>query len=95
MLRGQPYTLLIRSGWECFTVKAKKGPARTVVSRMKSLKMGRSFAENGFSRFQHRVTHQVVVNLPFTSKQKFGFGLARPGQARPQRNFCFEVNGRF
>ena len=27
--------------------------------------------------------------------KKFHFGLARPGQARPKRNFCTEVNGRF
>ena len=33
----------------------------------------------------YRVTHQVVQNLPLPSKQK----------ARPKRNFCFEVNGRF
>ena len=43
----------------------------------------------------YRVTHQVVTNLPLTSKQKFRFSLARPGQARPKQNFCFEVNGRF
>ena len=28
----------------------------------------------------YRVTHQVVTNLPWTSKQKFRFGLDRPGQ---------------
>ena len=55
---------------------------------------------NQTSRFEGlctiiRVTHQVVTNLPLTSKQKFSFGPARPGQARPKRNFCFEVNGRF
>ena len=43
----------------------------------------------------YRVTHQFVTNLPLTSKQKFCFCLAWPGQARPKRNFCFEVNGRF
>ena len=43
----------------------------------------------------YRVTHQVVPNLLLTSKQKFHFGLARPGQARPKWNICFEVNGRF
>ena len=42
-----------------------------------------------------RVTHQVVANLPLTAKQKFHFGLARPGQAGPNRNFCVEVHGRF
>ena len=30
-----------------------------------------------------------------TSKHKFRFGLARLGQARPKRKFCFKVNGRF
>ena len=43
----------------------------------------------------YRVTRQVVPNLTLTSKQKFCFGLARSGQARPKLNFCFEVNGRF
>ena len=43
----------------------------------------------------YRVTIQLVANLPLTSEQKFRFGLDRPGQARPERNFCFEVNGRF
>ena len=43
----------------------------------------------------YRVTIPLVQNLPLTSKQKFRFGLARPGQARPKRNFCFKVNGRF
>ena len=42
----------------------------------------------------YRVTHLVDSNLPLTSKQKFCFGLARSGQARPKRNFCFEVKGR-
>ena len=43
----------------------------------------------------YRVTIQVGPNLLLTSKQKFRFGLARPGHARPKRNFCFEVNRRF
>ena len=43
----------------------------------------------------YRVTIQVVANLLLTSKQKLPIGLARPGQARPKQNFCFEVNGRF
>ena len=43
----------------------------------------------------YRVTHHVVQNLPLTSKQKFSFRLARPGQARPKRNFSFAVNRRF
>ena len=43
----------------------------------------------------YRETHQVVTNLPLTSKQKLCFGLARPVQARPKQNFCFAVNGRF
>ena len=42
-----------------------------------------------------RVTHQVVANLPLISKQKFCFGLARPGQVRPNGTFVSEVNGRF
>ena len=46
-------------------------------------------------RLIYRVTGQLVQNLPLTSKQKFRFGLARPGQARPKRNFYFEVNSRF
>ena len=41
------------------------------------------------------MTKQLVQNLPLTSKQKFHFGLARPGQVRPKRNFCFEANRRF
>ena len=45
--------------------------------------------------FVYRVTRLLVQNLPLTSKVKFRFGLARPGQARPKRNFTFEVNGRF
>ena len=44
---------------------------------------------------KYRVTHHVVSNLPLTSKQKFRFCLARPGQARPKQNFTFEINGRF
>ena len=46
-------------------------------------------------RARYRVTIQLVGNLPLTSKQKFHFGLARPGQARPKRNLSFEVNRRF
>ena len=30
----------------------------------------------------YRVTHHVGQNLPLTSKQKFRFGLARPGKAK-------------
>ena len=45
--------------------------------------------------YLYRVIIQLVANLPLTSEQKFRFGLARPGQAGPKRNFCFEVNGRF
>ena len=41
------------------------------------------------------VAHQVVMNLPLTSKQKFRFGLACLGLARPKWNFCYDVNGRF
>ena len=43
----------------------------------------------------YRMTHQVVQILPLTSKQKFCFGLAWPGLARPKLNFCFEIPGRF
>ena len=43
----------------------------------------------------YRVTHQVVTNLPLTSKHKFRFGLVRSGQANHKQNFCSEVNGRF
>ena len=43
----------------------------------------------------YRVTIQLVANLPLTSEQRSRFGLARPGQARPKRNFCYEDNGRF
>ena len=43
----------------------------------------------------YRVTIQLVQNLPLTSKQKFLFCLDWPGLARPKRNFCFKVNGRF
>ena len=32
----------------------------------------------------YRVTHQVVANLPLTSKQKFHFGLSWPGQAKTE-----------
>ena len=45
--------------------------------------------------YHHTVTHLVDSDLLLTSKQKFRFGLARSGQARPIRNFCFDVNGRF
>ena len=31
---------------------------------------------------RHILAHQVVTNLPLTSKSKFCFGLARPGQAK-------------
>ena len=37
----------------------------------------------------YRVTRLLVQNLPLTSKVKFRFGLAWPGQARPKRNFTF------
>ena len=43
----------------------------------------------------YRVTIQLVANFLLTAKQKFRFGLARPGQTMPKRNFCLEVNGRF
>ena len=43
----------------------------------------------------YRVTIQVGPNLPLTTRQKFRFGLTRPGWARLKRNFCLEVNGRF
>ena len=43
----------------------------------------------------YRVTHLVDSNLLLTSKPKFRFGLARSGQARPIRNLCSDVNGRF
>ena len=41
------------------------------------------------------MTHRVEPNLPLTSKQKFRFGLAWPDLDRPERNLCFDVNGRF
>ena len=44
---------------------------------------------------KYRVTHLLGSNLLLTSKQKLRFGLARSGQARPKRNFCLDVNGRF
>ena len=47
------------------------------------------------NKVSYRVTHHVVQNLPLTAKQKLHFGLAWLGLARPKRNFCFEVNGRF
>ena len=43
----------------------------------------------------YRVTIPLVKNLQLTSRQKFRFGLACPGLARPKRNFCLEVNWRF
>ena len=48
-----------------------------------------------FEKNIYRATIHLVQNLPLTSKLKFRFGLARSGQARPKRNFCCEVNGRF
>ena len=49
------------------------------------------------SHVQHnyRVTRLLAQNLLLTSKVKFRFSLARPGQAKPKRNFCLEVNRRF
>ena len=44
---------------------------------------------------EYRVTHRVVTNLPLTSTQKFHFGLACPGLARPKQYFCVDVSGRF
>ena len=41
----------------------------------------------------YRVTHHVDSNLPLTSKQKFRFGLARSGLARPIRNFVLMSTG--
>ena len=46
-------------------------------------------------QYEYRVTIPLVQNLLLTSRQKFHFGLARPGQAKPKRDYCFEVNGRF
>ena len=43
----------------------------------------------------YRVTRLVDSNLLLTSNQKFRFGLARSGQARPIRTLSFGVNGRF
>ena len=37
----------------------------------------------------YRVTIPLVQNHPLTSEQKFCFGLAKSGQARPKRNFSF------
>ena len=48
-----------------------------------------------FFILHYRVTHHVRQNLLLTSKQELSFGLAWPGQARPKRNFCFDVNWRF
>ena len=44
---------------------------------------------------EYRVTIPLVQNLRLTSRQKFRFGLARPGQTRPKRNFSLEGNRRF
>ena len=49
----------------------------------------------GASNVMYRVTQHVGSNLPLTSKYKFHFGLACPDLARPKRNFCVDVNGRF
>ena len=35
----------------------------------------------------YRMTNHVGHNLPLTSKQKFGFGLARPFQAKEELMF--------
>ena len=43
----------------------------------------------------YRVTIPLVQNLPLNSEHMCRFGLSRPRQARPKRNFCFEVNRRF
>ena len=45
----------------------------------------------------YRVTQNVGQNLLLTSNQKFRFGLARPGQAKPSQNgtFVLNVNRRF
>ena len=34
------------------------------------------------------VTHHIVQYFPVTSKQKFRFGLPRPGQAKTELLFC-------
>ena len=52
------------------------------------------YSENE-NAFIYRVTIPLVQNFLLTSKEKFHFGLACPGMARPKRNFSFEVNGRF
>ena len=36
---------------------------------------------------RYRVTHHVVQNLLLTAKQKFCFGLARPGQVKTELMF--------
>ena len=43
----------------------------------------------------YRVTIQLVQSLLLTSKLKFRFSLARPGKARPKRNFFLESTGGF
>ena len=54
------------------------------------------FSSLGFIlKWIYRMTRLLVQNCPLTSKVKFRFGLARPGQGRPKWNFTFEVNGRF
>ena len=53
-----------------------------------------SISQNSFQA-EYRVTIPLVQNLQLTSRRKFHFGLARPGQARPKQNFCLEVNWRF
>ena len=45
--------------------------------------------------YMYRVTHHVGSNLPLTSKHKFRFGQVCPDLARPKRNFCSDVKGRF
>ena len=62
---------------------------------MEICKLAKCFTSKVLILIEYRVTEQLVQNLPLNSNQKFRFGLARPGQARPKRNFCFEVNGRF
>ena len=50
---------------------------------------------HGMMEEEYRVTHLVDSNFLLTLKHKFRFGLARSGQARTKRNFCFDVKGRF
>ena len=68
---------------------------RKKCTSLRDTKISNSILQIQLRRWFYKVTHQVVTNLPLTSKQKFRFGLARPGQARPKQNFCFEVNRRF